>query len=272
MARRSSSSIRLGAYASPALNGTLLAAAAVTLAGCDAEPTYVPETTAAYQQTLSGGDSEPAAEVVAFKTVDECVAADNDRAVCQAALDDAKTGAGDFAPRYESLADCEKDFDDCRQAGPQAATSAAPSSGGSFQPFLNGFLIARALDGFGDRSGRSSYAPIFRTRDGSLVNGGGYGVPSYGTAFNAGRNATSGLTSRPMTIQRFGLGQSQTATRGVVPGSSSDVVKSFRTSPSYQAARTSEGFRSASTTSFRSASPSISRGGFGSAGRGGFGG
>jgi uncharacterized protein YgiB involved in biofilm formation len=278
MARRSSNRIRLGAYASPAMNGAVLAAAAASLAGCDAEPSYVPEPTAAYEQTLSGGDEAPAAEVMAYKTVADCVASGNDQSVCTAAMTDAKRSAGDFAPRYESKADCEKDFDKCETSEqPNAAiggSQASHSSGGSFQPFLNGFLISQALNSFGERAGYSRHAPIFRGRDGSLVNGSGFGIPNYGSSYPAGRAASDGLTNRPPVIQRMGLGQSQTSLRGAVPGSQTDVVKSFRNSPSYQTAKASGGFRSPSSFGggSRASSSSISRGGFGSVGRGSFGG
>lgn len=267
------------------MNGAVLAAAAVTLAACDAEPTYVPESTAAYERTLSGGDETPSSEVMAFKTVADCEAGGNDKAVCEAAFNDAKRSAGDFAPRYESKEDCEKDFDKCETAEtaqPSAAIGqnvSSGSSGGSFQPFINGFLISQALNSYGERAGYSRHAPLFRSRDGSIVNGSGFGVPNYGSSYAVGRAASDGLTSRPPMVQRFGLGQSLTSIRGVVPGSQSDVVKSFRSSPTYQTARTSSGFRSPSSFSSgsyasasRSSSPSISRGGFGSAGRGGFGG
>jgi len=277
MTRRSSSRIRLGAYASPAMNGAVLAAAAVTLAACDAEPTYIPESTAAYEQTLSGGDETPTSEVMAFKTVADCEAGGNDKAVCVAAFDDAKRSAGDFAPRYDSKEDCEKDFDKCEtsEAAPaNAAIGSSHSGGSSFQPFINGFLISQALNSYGERAGYSRHAPLFRSRDGSIVNGSGFGVPNYGSSYAAGRAATDGLTSRPPMVQRFGLGQSQTSTRGVVRGSQSDVVNSFRSSPTYQSARTTGGFRSPSSFSSgsRVASSGISRGGFGGAGRGGFGG
>lgn len=279
MTRRSSSRIRLGAYATPTMNGAVLAAAAATLAGCDAEPTYIPETTAAYEQTLSGGESTPTSEVMAFKTVDDCVNGGNDRNVCEAALADAKRSAGDFAPRYDSLEDCQKDFDKCETSPQAIATSHGAGGGSSWQPFINGFLISQALNSYGERAGYARHAPIFRSRDGSLVNGSGYGVPNYGSSYAAGRAATDGLTNRPVSIQRYGLGQSQTSLKGAVSGSQSDVVNTFRTSPSYQTSKTSGGFKSPSSFASgsygggsRYSSPSISRGGFGSAGRGGFGG
>lgn len=284
MTSRSSSRIRLGAYAAPAMRGAVLAGAVVTLSGCDSDQTYVPEPTAAYEQQLAGS-GDVSSEVVAYKTVDECVAGGNDRAVCDSALENAKQSGGRFAPRYDSLEDCQKDFDKC-ETSPDAQTSGSYSHGNSWQPFINGFLIAHALDGYGSRSGYQDYAPIFRTRDGSLVNGAGRGIPSYGSYYPADSRATHDLTQPPSTIQRFGLGQSQTTTRGTVTGSASDTVRAFRSSPDYASAKGSTGFRSqyggGSKASYSSrasggdfsfhAGSSVSRGGFGSSGHASFGG
>jgi uncharacterized protein YgiB involved in biofilm formation len=257
MSRRSSPSIRLGAYASPALKGALLAAGAATLSACEADNasgSWDTEESAAYAETLG---SDQSARATAFASVDQCVSSGISREDCQSADADARKSAFEFAPRYASQPDCQQDYEQCEQAN-FAAIGNAGGSTPVWIPFFTGFLMSEVLDEVGDsfERKRKRYAPLYRTRDGSLVNGSGYGVPSYGT-HTIGRSGHYGLTQPPSRPAVYSPGSSQTSTRGSVAGSRSATVSNFRSSASY------------STYSSSSSSRSISRGGFGGGGRGG---
>lgn len=266
MTRRSSSRIRVGAYASPAMNGVLLATAAIGLAGCD-DGVQVPKDEAGYVSQL--GADEPIAQAAAFSTVKDCMlSGDYTEQQCKDAKANADRQSLQFAPRYQSAADCQTDYGQCQQ-------QLLPGGGGSFfTPFVTGFIVSELIDEMGDafEHRRHRYAPLYRTRDGSYVNGSGYGVPKLGT-YPVGRSGYEGLTTPPRTVTRRGLGQTYAKTGGV-PGSKTTVAK-LSGSTSGKAISTAAwgSTKSASWSSKTSASAGgsygVTRGGFGSSSRGG---
>lgn len=263
MTRRSSSRIRIGAYASPALNGVLLATAALGLAGCEADGVPVPHDEAGYVSQL--GADDPIGQASAFKTTQECVASgDFTQQECDDAQRESLAVTNAWAPKYESVEDCQQDYDDCR---PNTAYSGGQSSG--FSPFMTGFMVSRMLDSMDNRH----YTPIYRTRDDSYVSGNGYGVPRMGT-YPVGRSGYDGFTRPPTTVTRMGLGQTFRS-QGGVPGSKTTVAK-LAASTSTRAVSTaawgstkSASWSSGTSISGRSSGATVSRGGFGGTSRGG---
>lgn len=278
MSKRSSARMRIGRYAKPTLQGVLIAGMAASLAGCEEpEPAVaIPNDEFGYVSLL--GAENPEASISAFDNVEQCAAdGEHSREECNEAFESANANNGSWAPQYASTEDCQTDYEDCRPR----------SSGGGFSPFLQGFLIGRMLDG-----NRGSYAPLYRSRDGSYVNGGGYGVPRLGT-YPASATGLSGMTRPPVAIQRMGLGQTM---RGQgVPGSRTSMGKlasstslstGSREVPAWGSNKTS-GWNQATNLSTRSSYVSsakasgsssykvngqsfgTSRGGFGGSGRGG---
>lgn len=277
MSRRSSNRIRVGAYASPALNGVLLAGAAMTLAGCQADTVPVPKEEAGYVEQL--GATDPVGQASAFTTVKECVASgDFTEQECNDAMKQSLSSNDEWAPQYASVADCQQDYDDCRPRNGYYDSSHRYHGGGGFGPFMQGFMVARMLDGLDNRH----YSPIYHTRDGSYVNGSGLGVPRTGT-YPVGQKAYDRISRPPTTVTRMGLGQNFRK-KGGVPGSKTTVAK-LATSTSTKAlssgawgtTKTKSWSSSTSVASRGSGSSysgsygggSVSRGGFGHSSRGG---
>lgn len=270
MTRRSSSRIRVGAYASPAMNGVLLAAAAVTLAGCEADTVPVPQEDAGYVTQL--GADDPVGQASAFTNVQECVASgDFTEQECQDAQRQSLASNGEWAPQYASQADCEQDYDDCRPGTGYYDSSHRYHSGGGFSPFMTGFMVSRMLDDMD----RRHYTPIYRTRDNSYVSGSGYGIPRMGT-YPVGRNGYDGFTKPPRQVTRMGLGQTFKS-KGGVPGSKTTVTKlASTTSPkalttAAWGSSKSSSWSNSTSVSARSTGGNygVTRGGFGSTGRSG---
>lgn len=278
MARRSSTRIRVGSYATPALNGMLLAGAAMTLTACDADTVQVPKEDAGYAAQL--GADQPVGEASAFANVQECVmSGDFTEQECNDAMRQSVASNGEWAPQYSSLADCQQDYDDCRPRTGYYDSSHRYHSGGGFGPFMTGFMVSRMLD---DMT-RRNYAPIYHTRDGSLVNGSGIGVPRTGT-YPVGRKAYDRISRPPVEVTRMGLGQSFRK-KGGVPGSKTTVAKLSRTvsasalsAPAWGKSKSTTWSNTTSLSSrsdgggygyARSTSSGVSRGGFGMSSRGG---
>lgn len=122
----------------------------------------------------------------AYETVDDCAFDGRPRNVCETALASAKAEAAKTAPRFKTLEECQKEFDNCQvapaiaAAAPAAGTAPAPATaqaGGGFSPMLMGFLVGQAFSG---NSGGGSYAAGFnngaaseRDRATSTAGGGG---------------------------------------------------------------------------------------------------
>jgi uncharacterized protein YgiB involved in biofilm formation len=270
MTRRSSSRIRVGAYASPALNGVLLATAALGLAGCEADTVPVPKEDAGYVAQL--GAEDPVGQASAFKDVQECVASgDFTEQECNDAQRQSLASNGEWAPQYNSITDCQQDYDDCRPGTGYYDSSHRYHSGGGFSPFMTGFMVSRMLDSMDSRH----YSPIYHTRDGSYVNGSGYGVPRMGT-YPVGRSGYDGFTKPPRQVTRMGLGQTFKS-KGGVPGSKTTVAKLASTtstkalSTAAWGSTKSSSWSSATSVSSRGSGSSygVTRGGFGSSSRGG---
>lgn len=185
--RRSSSSIRLGDYASGALRGMLLVSAPLALGACDAEPEV---------------------DAASFANVRECVADGGLSArECEESFQAAVAEQQATAPRYQSLSDCSADWNQCQPA--PAAAGGVSSGGGFFMPFLTGFMVANAIDGLSGR--RYSYAPVYRSRDGGYYSGGGAYLPGYGRMRMPASTARAAV-QRPATVERYGFGQTRAST------------------------------------------------------------
>jgi uncharacterized protein YgiB involved in biofilm formation len=125
--------------------------------------------------TLSGCSSEPAGDA-RFTTVSECTSAGFDQSLCQGGYDDARKTYLNSAPRFTSLADCEKEWGD-KDCAPMGAASmpatAGASSGSVFVPLFAGFVLSSMMQrnyySTGYYSGGYIGSPIYRTRSGSSV-------------------------------------------------------------------------------------------------------
>lgn len=124
----------------------------------------------------------------AYETVEDCAFDGRPRSVCESALATAKAEAAKSAPRFKTLEECQKEFDNCQvapvvaAAAPAAGAAPAPTvvqagGGDSFTPALMGFMVGQALSG---GSSGGSYAAGFnsgaaseRERNNSYAGGGG---------------------------------------------------------------------------------------------------
>lgn len=100
---------------------------------------------------------------------------DAGRLKCLSDWEAAKTEHEKTAPRFSSLQECEADFGaGACGAAPQAAGSGASGSGGSFMPFLMGYMIGNALSptpAYNNNGGWSRTPPAKST----LRSSGSYG-------------------------------------------------------------------------------------------------
>ncbi len=127
----------------------------------------------------------------AYETVADCTFDGRPRDVCETALANAKNEAAKTAPRFKTLEECEKEFDNCAVAPAVAAAApvaGAPTTtvvhaggGDSFSPMLMGFMVGQALGGGGSSSG--AYAAGFNNgaaseRDRNYSGGGSAGASS----------------------------------------------------------------------------------------------
>ena len=146
-----------------------------------------------------GACGEAKEEVLAYKSVKECVAAGvQDEATCRAEFDKAKAVHEQVAPRYQSSSSCYTDFgyDRCYQR--------RSSAGSIWLPFMVGYMLAPR-----GRSGIYSQ-PLYRpSRDpGQFYTSGGVGT---GQVSRDGRAqvAKSGVSqprARTRTVARGGFG------------------------------------------------------------------
>lgn len=97
------------------------------------------------------GDSPEDMKV--YKTVDECVAETNDRALCEGEQTAAKLNHEDSAPRFTDEQACKQEFEAC------TAVKGVDGSTSWFMPALGGFVLGRLL-------GQSTAQPVFYDRKG----------------------------------------------------------------------------------------------------------
>lgn len=135
----------------------------------------------------------------AYETVEDCAFDGRPRNVCESALATAKAEAAKSAPRFKTLEECQKEFDNCQvapvvaAAAPAAGAAPAPTvvqagGGDSFTPALMGFMVGQALSG---GSSGGSYAAGFnngaaseRERNSGYA-GGGSGAASSTALYRA---------------------------------------------------------------------------------------
>lgn len=153
---------------------------------------------------LSSCGEQKAVDAAAYANPDQCIAAGKfSREEC---LSDYQTAVVDFqktAPAYSSQKDCEEEFgqDKCQQA-----SSSHPAGGGSFVPYMQGYMM-------GSRSAASPVAvapqALYRPSNSSgFVNGSGTPVTkSLGSFTLKSRSSTfSAPTPTSKTIARGGFG------------------------------------------------------------------
>ncbi len=146
-----------------------------------------------------GACGESKEEVLAYKSVEECVAAGvQDESKCRAEFDKAKALHEQVAPRYQSSSTCYGDF------GYDRCYRRHTSTGSIWLPFMVGYMLAPR-----GRSGIYSQ-PLYRpSRDpGQFYTSGGVGT---GQVSRDGRAqvAKSGVSqprARTRTVARGGFG------------------------------------------------------------------
>ena len=150
--------------------------------------------------TLSACGGEE--KVVIVKTVEECSAKSQMTLLeCEAAYEQAQAEAERTGPKYNSRNSCESEFgvNQCRQ-----------SSGGSFMPFMTGFMISQLLSNRNDRgyynpvyhysNPRSSYSNRIMTADGTIV-----GKPGQ-SSYTVNKSSLKQKPTVTRTVSRGGFG------------------------------------------------------------------
>ncbi len=146
-----------------------------------------------------GACGEAKEEVLAYKSVEECVAAGvQDESTCRAEFDKAKALHEQVAPRYQSSSSCYTDFgyDRCYQR--------RSSAGSIWLPFMVGYMLAPR-----GRSGIYSQ-PLYRpSRDpGQFYTSGGVGTGQISRDGRAqvAKSQVSQPRARTRTVARGGFG------------------------------------------------------------------
>lgn len=148
---------------------------------------------------------ESGEQVAVFESVKQCVEAKvGTDAECSTAFDRARLEHAEKGPRYESKADCERDFGN----GKCEDKPAEPRSGGtrSYVPFMVGYFM-------GQRAGAGTPPqPVYRfqgTNEFRTAAGGNLGAATPGL-----RTVAPGATAqmaRPVTVARGGFGTTSLA-------------------------------------------------------------
>lgn len=159
-------------------------------------------------------------EMKVYKTVDECIAETNDRALCEGEKTAAQLNHEDSAPRFTDEQACKQEFESC------AAVKGVDGSPSWFMPVLGGFVLGRLL-------GQSSAQPVFYDRKGyayvrnlpqdmrrddnpyysssstSYRGGtGSSGAQSVATSSSGYSRVSSGSSSGTISVSRGGFGSS----------------------------------------------------------------
>lgn len=181
-ARRSSLSIRLGRYASPAMRGILLASTAGVIAACDGE------------------DDRRGVFPAAFLSAEDCTKSGAfTEAECLQYASRARTEHLQSAPRFATRARCEDEYDTCEEVVEDASGSSNASGSAwhyqrYFVPQPAGFVVDELVDEAGDalkRPKNRQYSTLYKQRFSgyatsrgtqlyaSQVERGGFGVSYY---------------------------------------------------------------------------------------------
>lgn len=171
------------------------------------------------------GDS--AEEMKAYKTVDECVAETNDRALCEGEMTAARLNHEDSAPRFADEQACKQEFDNC------TAVKGVDGTPSWFMPAIGGFVLGRLLSQssaqpvFYDRKGyayvrnlppdrRGDDNPYYSSSSSSYRGGGGWsgvgsggnGAQSIAASSGGYSRVSAGSTSGSISVSRGGFGSS----------------------------------------------------------------
>jgi uncharacterized protein YgiB involved in biofilm formation len=183
---------------------SFLASGGLVLSGCDApqqaQAPWLASNGPAQSQPATGGQGLGAEGARAYADLAECRAANEvPDEQCQASYEQALNQA----PRFNDQPSCEEQY------GQGQCVPRTQAGGGSFfVPLLTGFLVARALGGFG--GGYYGYRSPYRDR---YYRGGayggygrGYGQRDYVTGRSYDRGYTGAERSRSPVTSRGGFG------------------------------------------------------------------
>lgn len=139
----------------------------------------------------------------AYTSVGECVAAKvYSPQDCQTSYDKARAASTSVAPKYDDLADCERDY------GPKRCEAGGQQSGHmSFMPFMMGYLMGRHSD-----NGYVAPQPLYRSWDsdrrasGAFFTAGGHYIGETTGHVSVSPRAGSAPRAFTTTIARGGFG------------------------------------------------------------------
>jgi len=147
--------------------------------------------------TLSGCESEPAIEPARFTTISECTSAGFDLELCKGGFEDAKKAYGATTPQFKSQAECEKEWGESSCA-PQQASS---GTGSVFMPMFAGFVLSQMMQqryyNTGSYGGGYVGSPIYRGRGGNPVTL---------ERSNTGKAIATPVNVNTTTVSRSGFG------------------------------------------------------------------
>ncbi|MCY7353478.1 MAG: DUF1190 domain-containing protein [Lysobacter sp.] len=156
---------------------------------------------AAVPVVLAACNSEPTGTVV--QSVEQCTATANLSAQqCEQAYQQALTGHATAAPRFESQADCNTEFQACTPVQEQGRTMYMPPMSG----FLIGYLLGNSLGG----RGQFGAGPLYRNQRGEFLNSQADRVARAPGPVTGRRGAVPPPT-RAITVSRQGFGSSSAA-------------------------------------------------------------
>ncbi|MGY0557618.1 MULTISPECIES: DUF1190 domain-containing protein [unclassified Lysobacter] len=151
---------------------------------------------------LTACDSEPTGTVV--QSVEQCSASSTlSVEQCEQAYRSALAGHATAAPRFQSQADCNAEFQACTPVQEQGRTMYMPPMSG----FLIGYLVGNALSGPGQYG---SAGPLYRNRSGEYLNTRADRV-ARGAGPVTGRRGVVPAPTRAITVSRHGFGSSAAA-------------------------------------------------------------
>lgn len=173
---------------------------------------------------------ESAEEMKVYKTVDECVAETNDRALCEGEKTAAQLNHEDSAPRFTDEQACKQEFESC------TAVRGVDGTPSWFMPVLGGFVLGRLL-------GQSSAQPVFYDRKGYAY-----------------------VRNLPQDMRRDDNPYYSSSSTSYRSGTGSSGVGTTSTASGAQSVAASSGGYSRVSAGSSSGTISVSRGGFGSSG------
>ncbi len=154
---------------------------------------------------------DPDVPATVYDSVDSCKASGTISAEqCEASYAQAKTEHERVAPRYMSLADCEKDFGEGKCTAP---SNAQPGMSSYIMPMMAGYMLSNALrrnDTGGGNSTPGFSQPLYRTQNSGYQTAGGALVAQAPGAVTVSKSATM-PQARAITMSRAGFGSSMSS-------------------------------------------------------------